>query len=596
MRNTTRLLSSIALLAACPCLPAADVAVFTGAPGGVGDVLILDEAGVLPPISPVELRGILLLPVDVTGRTVLSELDPAEPRLRADVPGTTRVRLPAGAGSLYRYRRDHAAGADFGFLLVDDTGSARTVFELAGTGPLGTDDPTPDRAALSPDGGTLLVASTVAAGGNLYEVDLATGAATDRTADRGPLAFTPDGQRLLGEWGVALTSIGAVRFERQPNATATDVPFVGEQSPSMAFQGSGVATSTDETTVAFVAGSAPDQAHVLSFGRLGAGRRVTPTAGSISGAGLLPDCLCGPTLALSPDGATVAWRTEDETNEAWVRPRVAPLATPAFQITSDERFSDTLSETGMISFGTNFSLLLIVGQLTPPGGPGGGAVESGELFRLDTSTNTISNVSQTSGETQAPFLAKGQLATEDGLWCVPGSSSVLAVRDPGTGVDELLQVDWSTGATATILDEVKSIEIMEQVGTETVFAVRRSLIGNPRDLFRLPAGSTAPVPMASFPESCDLTRASVGGGADFAAVLDCGGLQWLGRAAAPSWSGSLVANQPFVYGPTFGVTSTGDVYATVTVGGRNVAFHWAADGATRGLGILPAGGHVLPAN
>src|SRR5262245_9763509 len=173
----------------------ADVSVFRGPVGGRGDVEVRDERGETPPRYPEALKGIELLPIDFVGRTQLDELLDGVPRLRTDLPVASRVLLPNGGGSLYRYRRDDLSGrpAAFGLLLVDRNGEARSLWEIPGIGSSSRREPFLERIAVSSQGEAILVATVIEAGGDLVEIDLASGKAQVRTEQLPPRHFLSDG-------------------------------------------------------------------------------------------------------------------------------------------------------------------------------------------------------------------------------------------------------------------------------------------------------------------------------------------------------------------------------------------------------------------
>src|SRR6185503_4925303 len=84
-------------------LLSAQASVFKSASGSQGNVWVYPGAG-QGASRPPELQGIVLLPVDATGRTAFTQFQPDQPRLRNDLPAATRLVLPQGQGSLYRYR------------------------------------------------------------------------------------------------------------------------------------------------------------------------------------------------------------------------------------------------------------------------------------------------------------------------------------------------------------------------------------------------------------------------------------------------------------------------------------------------------------
>jgi len=71
----------------------------------------------------------------------------------------------------------------------------------------------------------VLVATTPDAGGDLLDLDLASGSHVDRTSAAAPQSFVPDGLHLAATWGVAGTDQGLLRFDRASSADAAPLPF-----------------------------------------------------------------------------------------------------------------------------------------------------------------------------------------------------------------------------------------------------------------------------------------------------------------------------------------------------------------------------------
>ncbi len=586
---------AIVALAIASSAQSGKISVFIGAPGGVGDVRVFDETGQNPSQAPAPLQGIQLLSLDFAGRSMLTELVPSEPRLRNDVPGAARVRLPNGAGSLYRYRHDDPVGGPsiFGFFAVDFAGMARPLGSVQGTGLLGTDDPFPGRVGVSPSGDSLLVATSLAAGGDLLEIDVATGNVIDRTATSAPLDFLPGSLRLLPTWGAALSTSGPVRFDRQAGASASSVPTV-----PAAYIADGIVASADGSTLAYVAGPDPTQTSIFTFQRTGAANQALPAAMNLSGPGFLPDCPSGPTLALSPDGSEVAFRTEEgTTRECWSRPVSAP-ASPSFQITSNALFEDTLNDSGVIGYlGPNAApsntIVLVVGEQ----GAVAQALENADVYRLDPAAGgavTVTNLTLTSGVTQPPF-AKGQINVDDGFYAIPGTTSALYFQDLGSGTGEVRAVDVKTGAIQVLVDQVKSLDLVELAASELVLGMERTLTGKPIDLYSVPVSlATAPVLVGRATNACHFASPSTRPDGTFAAVLDLGGVGWLGRIQLPGGTGQLLTQSLLAYGPTIAFTPSGALAASVAVSSGTFVFTWSPTGA---LGLLPTGrvpSFVLP--
>jgi len=584
--------TALALLAS---LPAADVTLFFGPPGGTGSVEVHDELGGGDVQRPPALQEIVLLPVDFVGRARVLELDPTRPRWRDDVAGASRLELPGGAGSLYRYRRDDPEGGPsaFGFFLVGPDGAARPLFERDGAGALGLDDPYLPKLAVDAAATGLLVATTAPAGGNLLEVELATGAVVDRTETLGPRAFKTNGLALGASLGVGTTADGVLRFDRTQGGAAELVPF---PAPAPTFFQGDVALSADGSCVATLAGSGATALDVYCLELDGSAVRVSTVPRSLTGAGYLPEVLDGPHLALSSDGSLAMWSSEELTaRETWVRPVLAQGGEE--QVTEDARFVDTLDTSGGILPFAASAFLLVVGETDGPG-----TIDGADVYRVDvdptTGQPTITNVSGTSGDSFPPFDGGGRIETEEGLWRLPGTDRLLVFgdTDQGGGRADLLVVDGATGVAQQLLDSVRSVRLLETVGVRLALGVTRRPVGDTTEIFCGPTDlSSALTPVAQ-----TFGELEFGGVATHALGWVAFGVrrmteEYLVRVDLDSSSAALFAPFSLPYGPAIDATASGEVALSLGVPGIAMGHGlWPLVGAPR---LLPVGlrtGQVLP--
>ncbi len=549
----------------------ADVSIFEGPPGGKGNVLVLSSSG--SEIRPAALQGIVLLPLDFVGRTALTGSLAGMPRLRTDVPSASRILLPKEEGSLYRFRREDPLGgpATFGFLVVGADGAAQSVFECLGTGASGSDDPFPGKIAVGPSGRSILVATTLEAGGDLWEISLVDGSAVNRTAGLDPLSFERNGLALLTNWGVGLTSAGPLRFDRVAGSLASAVPL----PISAAWFGPDIVCSQDESTAAVIGGAGPTEALVFAFQASGAALQATSAPMFLSGAGFLPEYTAGPTLALSTDGSRVAWRSEGMYRDCWLRETAG--TTPDVLVTGDANFDDTLNDTGVIAFYSPDSLALGVGKQDVEG------IVEADLFRVDAGAGgalVITNLSGTSGVFQAPF-DYGYSSTKGGMLQV--SASNWLVLDEGDDDDDppspsrLLWVDAPGGSVLELRSEVESLDCVEPAGPFLVASLHLSSSGSPLNLLQIPPGGAPTTSLLL--SGCKLSRpASLRSGNAFSAVLEFTDRQWLGRIRAPSATGAVITSSPLTFGPTVGFAKDGVVLSTVERGNAWLVFGWSDSG------------------
>ena len=576
--------TTILLLLAAPAV--SQTSLFSGPPGGIGDVWVVEQGGTVD--RPAELQGILLLPIDCVGRTRFGQLLPTSPRLRDDIPGATRIELPGNAGSLYRYRRAEDPGADrFGFLVVGIDGRARSVFELDGSGPGGIDDPVPGKVGLAADGSGLVVATTLAAGGDLYQVEFASPVATNRSGALPPTAFLENGLALCAGFGVGLTSTGPLRFDRASPGDSVPVAFPAPLPIDFAPD---VVTDPNGAVVAVLGGATPTARCIYVFGRAGQALGVSGAPADLPAAGFLPEYEAGPFLALSPNGGHVAWRAiEGPSSELFVRE--SGIGAASQHVTADANFTDTLNETGMIGFVSALALIALVGERTP-----GGGIEGADFFGVDLSGGpaAISNLTATSGDTLLPFLQKGEIGSEDGVFAIPGSTDVLFHWSQSGGGGELWRADLAAGTTNQLLDDVKSLDLVEHSGGQLFLEVRRSTAGSPHELLGLSIAAATLSPLGRTGDA-EVLRWAADTSGNVAAIAELLGPAWLGRVDLASGVGGLLTPTAFVYGPTLTFAPDGSIVSSVSIGASDpIFFAWPPAGPPRRLvgGSMP--GFVLP--
>jgi hypothetical protein len=599
-RSPIRLAAALFLAGA----PSAQATLFQGPPGGKGDVLVFAAPGTAH-TRPPELQGIVLLPVDATGRSDFTRFQPDQPRLESDVPLAARLVLPHGHGSLYRYRRERGGGADFGYFVVRANGLASFLAAFAGTGPTGSDDPIPSPVAVSSDGDALLVATGAAAGGDLFEIEVESGTVHALTTGLPPLDVLPQGLAVLPRWGVALTSRGPLRFLRgggTPVSVALNARSAAgsighnpprPRPPALTYFGNGIARSADGSTVAVIAGTSASQAHVFTFGAAGPSVCVNDGAAPIADPGFGTDA--GPTLALSPDGRRAAWKTFPGSGECFSR-EVPLLPTPTeTHVTGDLHFADTLNDTGVIAFFDPDSVVLLVGEAN-----GAGGVEKADLYRarfpLGGGAPVFTNLTGTSGDMQAPFLEKGDLETTDGIYQIPGDQGVVCFVPGSSGQGRILRLDATNASVDVLRTGVEALDFVEHAGASFVLGIVHEGTLQ-KELVQVPFDHTLPAPSLGFfaPAEGMAHRAGNAAGT-FAGILNVTGGQILGQLFLPTGAGSRFSDTPAVYGSMLGFDGRGAVLASVHTAQGSYFLSWPASGATELYQPGPGTGHVLPAN
>jgi hypothetical protein len=588
-----------ALLSCCLASVAAgsnQVALFRGTPGGVGDVVVVDPSGAIAAFTPPGLADITLESLDFNGRTDLSSLAPDSPRLRTDVPGAQRIELPAHSGSLYCYSRVPSAGGPgrrYGLFVVDASGAARSVFEIQGVGPALAGVPFLTRVAIAGDGSHILLATKPTAGGDLFEIELATGHTINRTSSIPPQRFAPAGLQLAPSWGIAATATGVLRFDRASSSNAQPLSFSGAApawfSGEVVLSGSGAHAAT-------IAGDAFDSARVFAFDPIGAATQVSSQPALLSGAGFLPEASHGPYLAISDDGSQCAWRTEGASREAFVA-RV-PLAQPPFeeQVTANANYMDTLDEIGQFVFRAfSTRLSIAVGELST-NGPG--AIENLDVYEVTLPASgpaAIQNLTLSNGLAQPPFNAVSSLKP-DALIAAPASDAVVFFNQRSGGTGDLLTAGPTSGGSIVLVPDVKSVEFIERAGSDLLVSLRRSVGAKNRELYRIGAPYTAASSaLLTVDGADDFVRQAARADGTFVFVQHKATAESLWRLTPLAPAPALFTNRPLDYGPTLGFAANGGAVFSVDPGANNSIFAlWSSNGPVHRLPVPVGPGFVLP--
>ena len=540
------------------------VSVFVGPPGGVGSVRVFDETAATPPYDPPQLQAIRLLPIELSGRTELEEFLPERARLHAGAPEATHLRLPAGGGSLYRYARTGSGGGSLqGLMVIGPTGAATSVLEMAEPAP-GV-EPFVSTVAVAPQGDALLVATSVLAGGDLLEIDLHTGAVTDRSAGLPPLFLSGSGLALQDTWGIAAEVDALLRFDRASPGDAAPVPFAQQPAPTWFSQE--VVVSRSGAFAATIAGDDAATAFAYVFAPSGPAERASDTPMALSGAGFLPHAAGGPWLAVSDDGAHCAWRAvsmQGYGNELFLATVPASPATPPLHVTQDSLFEPFLDEIGQFIFTTLARFLFAAGD---PDYGGSGGMTNVDQFQvalpLTAGVPPIQNLSGTSGQDVPPFLVYPTIHPLRTAF-VPGVEGSLVLD--GVGADLLsVEVD-ETGADDTFSD-VASMDLMELVGGALVVALQSSDDPHEDGLWLLPDpldDDTAQMVLALPAPNRVLRGVASPDGSTVGFVTTDGSSEFVWRLDVASGQVELLTPRPLVFGSTLGFAPNGAL--TLSVG------------------------------
>ncbi|MCC6406822.1 MAG: hypothetical protein IT453_06635 [Planctomycetes bacterium] len=589
MTNTSRWTSLCALapLSLTASALAGESAVFRSAPGGSGDVIAFDVSAPATAHSVPGLAGVMLLPLDFCGHSAADELAPRFPRQRLDLPNASRLVLQNGHGSLYRFLRAGAAQDTYGFFVVDANG-VRVLHELAV--PSGAGDPFLPSLAVAFDGATLLVATTLAAGGDLLELQVATGAATVRTAALAPFDFGPHGLALGPQCGFAVHASGILRFSRALGGDATAVTF---PAPAPSWFSRELVLSLQGDHAATTAGAAPTQAFVYALGTTGAAVQVSTVPTSLSGAGFLP-AADGPHLAISDDGSTVAWRTEGLKREAFMA-RAQPIGGELPEhLSSDARFLDTLDEIGLYGFRPASNRLVVGIGAGDPAFPN--TLDKVDFFTVDLpvgASPAFTNLSLSSGDPTVPFTTAPTLKPTSARWLAAADAFV--VHDGNS--DQVLVVRAGQTGAQVLLNDAKSLDWMESLPNALLLSVRDSQGNKPQQLWRVDSTIAGPASLvATFQPGNELDRVAVRADGWLAFIETGGPSEFVWRYGSVSGQLQLLTSRPLPYGPSIGFAPAGELVFSIGVPGAQALYGaWPLAGAPKRLPIGPLQpGFVLP--
>lgn len=554
-----------------------------------GQVLVADAGG-LAASQPAGLTGIELLPLDFTLHSPLEAWDPNCPSTVPLPNGASAVRVP-GHGAIYGFSRSEQVGATYGFFRVRPDGRAEVLLESAGTGPLGDQSPFVPRIAVAPANDALLMATHAPAGGDLYELDLTSGAVTNRTAGLAPFDFGPaPGLALTHGQGFAATGSELVRFDRVSGA-AGGVPLALPSGMASHVPGD-FARSADGHGLALVAGTGPGDEYVFVIGANGAVVRVTDVGGEISPGGYLPEVAHGPFFALSADSSHVGWRTvvpvpAGTTTEGWLQATGAATGAP---LTGDELFLDTLDEIAPFAFFDATRLLMGVGELDGLAVEGIDAVDLFTVRLGEGGTPEFENLTLSSGVASPPFFAK-PLISPGGLRRIPGSDH-LVVQDEK---QNLLLIARPGGPPVVIEPAARKLRFDVASGGHALLGIERDDPFDDMRVVRLDFGAQAAATLALLPKETELLSVAARGDGWLGAVAQIGPNQWALGVDLQTGFAQLTLPQPVSAGPTLDIATNGDLLLSSGPLGTPAVF--ARDplpGAPSLIGIAPLVGFLLP--
>jgi hypothetical protein len=437
------------------------------------------------------LADVEFLPLDLAGFAVRDRLSASLSVPAAGAPAP-HVKLAEG-GSLYLVR---GAGAT-SLLHVRADGTAVVAF----------DEPDAAGPSLAPlvhearDASQALLATTTAAGGKVWLVDL---------AGSPPRLLSPGGAPPADPLSLRV-SAGRAFFVAGGTLYAAVLAAPGAASP-VPLGAAGDATlpetalSADGLSLAAVTQDAAGLRRVHVVDQALQPHQITTALGNYDTPNYASPF--GPWLALSADGTQVAYRaTIGGSAEAFLAdvPQPAPL-----QLTADANFIDTIDNVGVLGFSSAGAMHFMAGELNLGVA---GQLGSADLFIATPSSGgslALSNVTATSGDTLAPFTAKGDLEVIDAA-LDPTAEQLLLVVDPSGGDAALLSLpaDFSSGATV-LLPSLAAPPELHAAG-DSVLVLSQACAACTQELRLLPPSGT-PQLLAAVPAGLTLDRFTHGGG------------------------------------------------------------------------------------
>jgi len=368
---------------------------------GVFDLWSADEA---TGAGSLEVSSVQFLVPKLVGHRAVDRLRLDRPGLEGLTTESPLIRLPTGRGSLYYVRRPGATG----YLHVRSNGLVRMLIERPDVDGLPA---LHDSIGVSYRGDAALVATTPAAGGDVFVLDLV-GLAEESillTGDLPPLNVDPISLRASRKaaWFVADGVLYRTGTPNSGKMTAHVSGAPGQVWPELvqSFEGDRVVAFYEESDI---------ERRVVVVDADGLEAIATSTAANFTHPDY--DDVRGPYVALSDDGTVVAF-THDESpwhgkwsNEIYVRN--LNLQMPTFHVTQEPDFPVYLDNVGILGFTHGRVLTFFGGDEFVSGIPSDVGVGAADWFAADFNKPqpVISNMSRTSNEQFPPFNTSPRLS------------------------------------------------------------------------------------------------------------------------------------------------------------------------------------------
>lgn len=383
---------------------------------------VVDEATPGAPGQTI-LDGIELLPLEITNRTIQMSLRPNRAR-KVTRAGFERIELPNN-GRLLRYRSN--GGARYGFLWIDAKGGAQPIFEMAGAGVGGTEDPFQDRFGIGVNGRHAVVA-TVEGAAFIVRLDGANFASTGTPVR--PLevpGLVCAASFCVGKTHVFFQTEDA-RLWRSGLGDAAVPEDITPASLPTAILKDEMAQSGDGRSVVFLLGE-KKLLEIWMVGTSGSPRKLPAPPADYEEPGYLPEFAGGPLLMLNQDGSRLLYTDSTVREEIYLMDTTG--ATSTTHITSDPNFSPYIGIGTLPAFSGRFLTIAI------------GDPDLFDWYSATTERSSVVNLTGTAEE-QVPPYGAGTLAPNASYAIANGT---LIEESDGAGGKLLRHVDAQGNAS-----------------------------------------------------------------------------------------------------------------------------------------------------
>ena len=376
-----------------PSLPFA-----VASPTGGFDLWHADESSGATYVS---VTGIEFLPVRGAGMRFADGMRTDVPTVRGEGTPTPHVRL-AGRGNLYRVSR----GGKTGLLHVDNKGNAQMMLEVPDA------DGVPgllETVAISMQSDSVLVASPVASGGDVWAIDLGEPRVHLLTGNHPPHAVEPTSLRIhrRSAWFVAGGELFGTPtpFHGTIYRTQTELPGPVLPDLVLSLNGRRVAALHEESHL---------MRRIVVHSSQGTHTVVTPLASEFFAANY--EHPRGPFMALSADGSMVAFLHAEApyhgkwTQELYVREVDIPMA--SVHVTQAPDFPVYIDNVGILGFVHGKVITFFGGDQTISGIPAAEGMGASDRFAADYNVPeapVVQNLTRSSGQLLPPYDIPGQL-------------------------------------------------------------------------------------------------------------------------------------------------------------------------------------------